>query len=86
MASRKGSRFMKAVWERQKQLMVTHCPLSEKELEKVCCFDSLKVECHIPWAGAPQVTCFLYYLYIFFYILYLFNLYIIRKISIYISV
>ena len=31
--------------------MQTHCPLSEKELEKVCCFDNAKVQCHIPWAG-----------------------------------
>eukprot|EP00435_Cladocopium_sp_Y103_P062211 s313_g23.t2 len=51
MASRKGSSFMKAVWEKQKHHMVTHCPLSERELEKVCCFDSVNVDCHIPWAG-----------------------------------
>lgn len=31
--------------------MVTHCPLSEREMEKVCCFDNSRVECHIPWAG-----------------------------------
>lgn len=34
--------------------MVTHCPLSERELEKVCCFDSVNVDCHIPWAGLVQ--------------------------------
>ncbi|CAK9046258.1 C3H1-type domain-containing protein [Durusdinium trenchii] len=54
MASRKGSTFMKAVWEKQKQLMVTHCPLSEREMEKVCCFDNSRVECHIPWAGIGE--------------------------------
>lgn len=54
MASRKGSSFMKAVWEKQKHHMVTHCPLSERELEKVCCFDSVNVDCHIPWAGIGE--------------------------------
>ncbi|CAJ1435898.1 unnamed protein product, partial [Effrenium voratum] len=54
MAARKGSVFMKAVWDRQKQLMQAHCPLSEKELEKVCCFDNAKVQCHIPWAGIGE--------------------------------
>lgn len=54
MASRKGSSFMKAVWEKQKHHMVTHCPLSERELEKVCCFDNVKVDCHIPWAGIGE--------------------------------
>ncbi|CAE7383688.1 unnamed protein product, partial [Symbiodinium microadriaticum] len=54
LASRKGSIFMKEVWTRQKQLMETHCPLSDKEKEKVCCFDDDRTQCHIPWAGIGE--------------------------------
>jgi len=54
MASRKGSAFMKAVWERQKMKMVQHCPLSQKTMEKVCCFDDENEKCHIPWAGIGE--------------------------------
>ncbi len=31
--------------------MVQHCPLSQKTMEKVCCFDDENEQCHIPWAG-----------------------------------
>ena len=31
--------------------MVQHCPLSQKTMEKVCCFDDENEKCHIPWAG-----------------------------------
>eukprot|EP00931_Biecheleriopsis_adriatica_P032823 TRINITY_DN19103_c0_g3_i3.p1 TRINITY_DN19103_c0_g3~~TRINITY_DN19103_c0_g3_i3.p1 ORF type:complete len:400 (+),score=93.63 TRINITY_DN19103_c0_g3_i3:89-1288(+) len=54
MAGKKGSVFMKAVWDKQKELMVNHCPLKEKELEKVCCFDEMREQCHIPWAGIGE--------------------------------
>ncbi|CAE7856311.1 unnamed protein product [Symbiodinium necroappetens] len=36
------------------QLMETHCPLSDKEKEKVCCFDDDRTQCHIPWAGIGE--------------------------------
>jgi len=54
MAGKKGSTFMKNVWEKQKSLMVSHCPLSDKDKEKVCCFDQTKEQCHIPWAGIGE--------------------------------
>jgi len=54
MAGKKGSSFMMQVWERQKSLMVNHCHLSEKEKEKVCCFDEAREKCHIPWAGIGE--------------------------------
>mmetsp|Transcript_3793 Transcript_3793/g.11118 ORF Transcript_3793/g.11118 Transcript_3793/m.11118 type:complete len:518 (+) Transcript_3793:33-1586(+) len=54
MAGRKGSIVHREVWEEQKKLMVGHCPLSEKPLEKVCCFDDETEVCHIPWAGLGE--------------------------------
>jgi hypothetical protein len=54
MAGRKGSSYHKKVWERQKALVTNHCPLSEKPLEKVCCFDEPGEKCHIPWGGIGE--------------------------------
>jgi len=54
MAGRKGSVFMKTVWERQKKLMTIHCPLADKTKEKVCCFNEIHEKCHIPWAGIGE--------------------------------
>jgi hypothetical protein len=56
MAGRKGSSFHKKVWEKQKELVTKHCPLSEMPLEKVCCFDDHKEKCHIPWAGIGEAV------------------------------
>lgn len=54
MAGKKGSAFHKEVWERQKKLMTSHCQSDEEKLEKVCCFDDAKMQCHIPWAGIGE--------------------------------
>lgn len=56
IASRKGSIFMKRVWEKQKALITNHCPLSDKPKEKICCFHDPNVECHIPFAGIGEGT------------------------------
>jgi hypothetical protein len=54
MAGKKGSLYHKKVWEKQKALVTKHCPVSDKPLEKVCCFDS--DVCHIPWAGIGEAV------------------------------
>ncbi|CAE8619214.1 unnamed protein product, partial [Polarella glacialis] len=56
IAGRKGSIFMKTVWEKQKALITKHCPLSDKPKEKICCFDEPRQECHIPFAGLGEGT------------------------------
>lgn len=53
LGGRKNSSFHLAVWEAQKAAVTQHCNLSEKTLEKVCCFDA-KQECHIPWGGIGE--------------------------------
>mmetsp|Transcript_12796 Transcript_12796/g.22121 ORF Transcript_12796/g.22121 Transcript_12796/m.22121 type:complete len:372 (-) Transcript_12796:114-1229(-) len=54
LGGRKNSSFHLAVWEAQKAAVTQHCNLSEKTLEKVCCFDDAKQECHIPWGGLGE--------------------------------
>ena len=56
LASRKGSHVMKEMWEKQKAKIRDHCPLSEKEEQKVCCFDDPNQKCHIPWGGIGEGT------------------------------
>ncbi|CAJ1446664.1 unnamed protein product, partial [Effrenium voratum] len=54
-AGKRGSRFHGAAWHFAKELALArapkvtkHCPLSDKEKEKVCCFDDKRLNCHIP--------------------------------------
>ncbi|CAJ1433578.1 unnamed protein product [Effrenium voratum] len=56
MAARKGSVFMKTVWDRQKQLMQAHCPVSEKGegLETLCCSDNATEQCRVAWGGIGE--------------------------------
>ncbi|CAK9031682.1 Isoamylase 3 [Durusdinium trenchii] len=54
LGGRKNSSFHLAVWEAQKAAVSQHCNISEKGLEKVCCFDDTKQECHIPWGGLGE--------------------------------
>ncbi|CAE7384573.1 unnamed protein product [Symbiodinium natans] len=56
IAGRKGSVFMKEMWEKQKKMITKHCPLSDKSKEIVCCFDDPNIECHIPFAGIGEGT------------------------------
>lgn len=53
LGGRKNSSFHFAVWEAQKAAVSQHCNISEKTLEKVCCFNDAQ-ECHIPWGGLGE--------------------------------
>mmetsp|Transcript_93992 Transcript_93992/g.201711 ORF Transcript_93992/g.201711 Transcript_93992/m.201711 type:complete len:362 (+) Transcript_93992:79-1164(+) len=46
---RQGSRYHKAVWNEQKQALLSHCAESDAEKEVICCFDNPALRCHIPW-------------------------------------
>ena len=56
LAGRKGSHVLKEMWEKQKAKLTEHCPLSEKNEQKVCCFDDPNEKCHIPFGAIGEGT------------------------------
>ncbi|CAK0831022.1 unnamed protein product [Prorocentrum cordatum] len=51
IGGRKGSIFHQRVWEAQKTMLTSHCPIDDLHTLKVCCFDKPKGQkCHVPWA------------------------------------
>ncbi|CAJ1425614.1 unnamed protein product [Effrenium voratum] len=54
LGGQKSSSFHRSVWEAQKAAVAKHCDISEKKVEKVCCFEDKKEQCHIPWGGLGE--------------------------------
>ncbi|CAK9055718.1 unnamed protein product [Durusdinium trenchii] len=54
-AGKQGSRFHGAVWQAAKDAVSSHCPLSDKDKEKLCCFDG-QHQCHIPGGSLGSLS------------------------------
>lgn len=54
IAGRKGSNIFEKVWHMQKSAIVTHCDSRDNVENKVCCFDDVAAQCHVPWTGLGE--------------------------------
>eukprot|EP00439_Symbiodinium_sp_Y106_P014816 s587_g2.t1 len=56
LAARKGSSYMKEVWEAQKKAMTSHCESHDDRDTKVCCPADPKRKCHVHWGAIGEMV------------------------------
>lgn len=56
LAARKGSAYMKEVWEAQKKAMTSHCESHDDRDTKVCCPANPKHKCHVHWGAIGEMV------------------------------